>query len=174
MHPKARTCLVLALFPLGAACSLLSASCSHNIRRSVEGKLNADWRNRSYSLDAYCKHPDTLILDLSRVSSASPVDLFRGVFQASEALYEGVDINFDKVILARQGKPIFFIEGGDFSTLGAEFKNGQNPIYLIRTLPEKLYLPGGESAFPRWEGGWLGVFSKQMEDANQAARQWSQ
>jgi len=115
-----------------------------------------------------------LILDLSRVSSASPVDLFRGVFQSPEALYEEIDINFDKVILARQGKPIFFIEGGDFSTLGAEFKNGQNPIYLIRTLPEKLHLPGGESAFPRWEGGWLGVFSKQMEDANQAAWQWSQ
>ena len=42
-------------------------------------------------------------------------------------------------------------------------------LYLIRTLPKKLFNPDGTAAFGRWEGGLLGVLSKQMEDVSAAA-----
>ena len=45
--------------------------------------------------------------------------------------------------------------------------------YLIRTLPEKLFNPDGTAAFGRWEGGLLGVLSKQMEDVSAAALRWN-
>jgi hypothetical protein len=80
---------------------------------------------------------------------------------------------FEKVVLARAGTPVFLVKGAEFSTIGAEFGAGQNPVYLIRTLPEKLFRPSGEAAFGRWQGGLLGVLGKQMEDANEAARQWA-
>ena len=172
MLPRVSTSLVIAaLLPLLAACSLISANCSYNVRRAVEQTLDADSRNEDYSLNAYCKYPDTLILDLSKVSSVSPSDLLRGIFQSSEALHEA-DKEFDKIILAREGKFVFFIKGSDFQYLGAELKNGQNPVYLVRTFPEKLYRPDGGPAFPRRDGGWLYVFGKQMEDVSQAAKEW--
>ena len=55
-----------------------------------------------------------------------------------------------------------------------QFGAVQNPVYLIRTLPEKLYKPTGEGAFGQWTGGLLGVLGKQMDDANTAAKQWAE
>jgi hypothetical protein len=66
------------------------------------------------------------------------------------------------------------MKGEDFKSIGSEFAAGQNPVYLIRTLPEKLYHPNGDAAFPHWEGGLLGVVGKQMDDVNAMARRWSE
>jgi len=96
---------------------------------------------------------------------------FRGLFQSAKALHLS-GRRFDRVVLARSGKPVFAMTGDSFVSLGEELEAGQNPIFLIRTLPEKLHDPDGNPAFGRWEGGWLGVMGKQMEDVNQAARQW--
>ncbi|MBM4026324.1 MAG: hypothetical protein FJ280_13120 [Planctomycetes bacterium] len=141
----------------------------------VQTKLSADPRNQGYSLSAHFRYyvdPSVLVLDLRAVESAAPVDLFRALFQSAEALHES-GRRFDRVVLARAGSPVFLMEGEAFSTIGAEFSAGQNPAYLIRTLPEKLFRPSGQPAFDRWEGGWLGVLGEQMEDANQAAHQWA-
>jgi hypothetical protein len=145
------------------------------VGRPVERKLNDDPRNRGYSLSAhfgYYLDPNTLVLDLRRLESPAPVDLFRALFQSAEALHE-LGWTFERVVLARAGTPVFFMKGAEFSTVGAEFGRGQNPVYLIRTLPEKLFRPSGEAAFGRWEGGLLGVLGKQMKDANEAAQQWA-
>jgi hypothetical protein len=98
--------------------------------------------------------------------------LFRGVFQSAQALYDAKR-SFDRVILARDGTPVFVMKGEEFLQIGMEYGAGQNPVYLIRTLPEKLYRPSGKPAFGRWEGGLLGVLGKQMEDATNAAKQWA-
>jgi hypothetical protein len=145
------------------------------VGQPVQRKLSSDPRNQGYALRAhfgYYINPSTLVLDLYDVKSVAPVDLFRALFQSAEALHES-GRKFDKVLLARDGTPVFLMGGNEFSALGAEFSAGQNPVYLIRTLPEKLYRPSGEAAFGRWEGGWLGVLTKQMEDANKAAQQWA-
>jgi hypothetical protein len=145
------------------------------VGRPVKNTLNGDSRNSGYSLSAhygYYIDPSTLILDLREVESAAPVDLFRALFQSAEALHDA-GRTFDKVVLARSGTSVFIMKGDEFSTIGAEFGGGQNPVYLIRTLPERLFRPNGEAAFARWEGGLLGVLGEQMEDANEAAQQWA-
>ena len=145
------------------------------IGRPVERKLGADLRNRGYSLCAHYRFyidTSTLVLDLRSLESAAPVDLFRALFQSAEALNES-GRTFEMVVLARSGTAVFLMKGDDFRATGAEFSGGQNPVYLIRTLPEKLLQPSGVAAFHSWEGGLLGVLGKQMEDANEAARQWA-
>lgn len=101
------------------------------------------------------------------------MDLLRGLFQAAKVLHED-GRSFSKVVLERSGKPMFMMEGSAFAELGSEFGAGQNPIYLVRTLPEKLHHPDGTSAFGSWTGGWLGVMGRQMEDVNKFALEWVQ
>ena len=80
---------------------------------------------------------------------------------------------FDRVILARRGDAIFFLKGADFREMGEEFELGQNPVYLLRTLPEKLFRPAdGSAAFATWEGGVLGVPMRQMQDLADAGQTW--
>ena len=146
-----------------------------SVQKPVADTLRADSRNYGYKLTARLQYyilSSTLILDLTEVNSAAPVDLFRGLFQSAE-VFSDAGKRFDKVILARSGSPIFLISGGDFWTLGSEFGAGQNPIYLVRTLPEKLNRPDGRSAYSTWEGGILGVMGKQMEDVTDAAHTWA-
>lgn len=145
------------------------------VGQPVASRIGVDPRNSGYTLSAHYRYyidSTTLVLDLDDVRSAAPVDLFRAVFHSAEALHTA-GRRFDQVILARSRKPVFVMKGEDFSTLGAEFGAGQNPVYLIRSLPEKFYRPSGEAAFGRWEGGWLGVLGKQMGDASEAAGQWA-
>lgn len=145
------------------------------VGQPVQRKLNADHRNLGYSLSAhygYYVDPSVLVLNLCTVESVAPVDLLRGLFQSAQALHES-GRRFDKVVLARTGTPVFLMEGEEFSTIGSQFGAGQNPVYLIRTLPEKLFQPNGQAAFGRWEGGLLGVVGKQVQDANEAAHRWA-
>jgi hypothetical protein len=164
----------LAALPLCAG--LLTWSLNYVlVQRGVSQALNSDERNAGYSISAhyhYYLDPSTLVLDLRDVSAAAPLDLFRGLFQSAAALASS-GRGFDRVILARAGTPVFKMTGDDFRKLGVEFGDGQNPVYLIRTLPEKLYKPTGEAAFGHWEGGMLGVLRKQMEDATEAGRLWA-
>ena len=142
----------------------------------VSAKVGADSRNSGYALSAHYGlyvEPNVLVLDIRRIDKAAPLDLFRGLFEASDALY-AAGRRFDRVVLARGGTDVFVMKGEDFGLLGQQFGSGQNPIYLIRTLPEKLYKPTGEAAFGRWTGGLLGVLGKQMEDATAAGRRWAE
>ncbi len=144
------------------------------VDQPVKSMLSADPRNKGYSLSARYGHyvnPSVLVLDLREVDSAAPVDLFRALFQSAEALHKA-GRRFDKVVLARAGTPVFLMDGEEYSSIGSEFSRGQNPVYMIRTLPEKLFQPSGQAAFGQWEGGLLGVLGKQMEDANEAAQLW--
>ncbi len=58
-----------------------------------------------------------------------------------------------------------------FQELGIEFDSGQNPVYLVRTFPEKL-TPAGVPAYEKWEGGLLGVTSKQINNFNDFCDKW--
>ena len=145
------------------------------VQRPVSAALDADSRNAGYVLSAHYSfyvNPSTLVLDLRTISEAAPIDLFRGLFQTAAALSES-GRRFERVVLARRGDAVFQIKGDDFDQLGREFKGGQNPVFLLRTLPAKLHRPSGEAAFGQWEGGLLGVVGKQMEDLTAAGRSWA-
>lgn len=134
--------------------------------------LGRDDRNAVTSVHVYRSwliHPRDITVDLVAADGAATIDLTRALFQAAEALK---DREFGRVILARQGKPVFMMEGAAFAQLGQEYSSGQNPVYLIRTLPEQLYLPDGTAAFGAWTGGWLGVFGRQIEDVNSFGQAW--
>ena len=67
---------------------------------------------------------------------------------------------------------VFVLSGDDFSALGQAYSQGENPIYLIRTLPQKLQTASGAPAFDTWSSGELGVLGKQLEDSNTFAQAW--
>jgi hypothetical protein len=146
-----------------------------SVHEPISKSIAEDARNSGYEISAsYAGLLDTstLVLDLGRVDRAAPLDLLRGVFLAAAAM-EREHERFETVVLARGGEPVFVLSGSDFSSLGSEFGGGQNPVYLVRTFPEKLKTPYGTAAFSTWSGGALGVVGAQMKDVNDAAHQWA-
>ncbi|WP_425990593.1 hypothetical protein [Brevundimonas sp. TWP2-3-2] len=138
----------------------------------VAQALGDDNRNDGFGIHAYRTaliHPRDITLDLMSVDQVATIDLARGLFQSAAALK---DREFGQITLARAGKPVFVMSGADFKTLGKSFAAGENPIYLVRTLPEKLSLPNGQEAFGTWSGGWLGVLNGQMQDVNSFGPAW--
>jgi len=155
-----------------AALALLGFNLS--ITAPVAAGLAADDRNAAVTLVGYRSallHPTEITLDLwAAGEGAAPLDLFRGLMQAAEALK---DRRFSQVTLARGGRTVFVLDGADFQALGAAYAAGENPVYLIRTFPEKLHTANGQAAYGAWEGGWLGVLTRQLEDANAFAEAWA-
>jgi predicted small secreted protein len=174
MNGRLASLCVLCAFLLSGCGNVPGLGPDHSIvAKPVAARLAEDSRNAVFSLEArYGDDSTTLVLDLREVSSAAPADLWRGLFQSAEALHDE-GLTFDHVILERSGSPVFLMSGEDFGTLGAEFGGGQNPVYLLRTLPEKLDRPDGQAAFATWEGGLIGVATKQMKDVNTAAKEWA-
>lgn len=114
-------------------------------------------------------NPSVAVYDLRHVDGKkSAADVNCVLFKFAEKVKEQ---KYKKVILSYRGNEKFYLDGEYFKTLGNELET-QNPIYLIRTLPENLHKPDGDKAFDTWTGGWLGVMSKQMEDFNNFHRQW--
>jgi hypothetical protein len=143
------------------------------IRRPVSSTLAEDPRNAGMTFRAGFGGLSTgvLVLNLREATAAAPVDLLRALFQTAE-IFAGRR-EFREVRLARSGQVVFVLRGGDFEEIGREFGAGQNPMYLMRTLPGKLYLPDGSPAFGQWSGGMLGVLLREMEDVNAAANRWA-
>jgi hypothetical protein len=138
----------------------------------VASALASDSRNKDISLVAYRSlglHPTDITLNIVQAKDAAPLDVLRALFQSAEALK---DRKFGRVNLVRGMTLIYSISGDDFNEIGKEYAAGQNPTYLVRTLPEKLRGPDGRNAFGTWTGGMLGVLTQQLQEANEAARTW--
>ena len=48
----------------------------------------------------------------------------------------------------------------------------QNPVYTMRTFPEKLKLIDGSDAYPKRSGGIFIIYEKQIEDFNDFNKKW--
>lgn len=140
--------------------------------RIVQRELSQDIRNEHITVRMYHRwlvSPSSVVFDLRGVGpEASRLDVTRTILQAAKATQNRV---FDKVFLAHNGEVKFYFEGRYFQRIGREHEY-QNPIYTVRTIPENVYTLGGRHAFGVWEGGVLGVVSKQMEDLNEFHNQW--
>ena len=87
--------------------------------------LGRDDRNAVASIHVYRSwliHPRDITVDLVAADGAATIDLTRALFQTAEALK---DREFGRIILARQGKPMFMMEGAAFTQLGQEYSAGQ-------------------------------------------------
>lgn len=157
---------------VGTGCIAIAAIAGLNVLR-----VNADAREATQYRDSYTAvgyyHfgvvPDSIVFDLRDVGwDATPAGVIGGFFQFAEEMKER---EFREVRLAYQGRTKFILEGHHFKQIGRE-NSYQNPVYSLRTFPEKLTRPDGGKAFSTWTGGMLGVLGAQMDDANQLARDW--
>lgn len=135
-------------------------------------KKQADPRNERVTLYSYYQwgvDPTTVVVDLWAISpTAGMADVDRVLFDTAAALQDG---SYTSVKLSYRGRERFQLHGDYFRQIGRE-RDWQNPVYVMRTMPENLRDPAGQRAFDRWTGGWLGVMSKQLEDHNEFHRQW--
>lgn len=156
-----------------AGAVVLLVAYNATVTAPVATTLAKDGRNSGITLVGYRSfgvHPSEVTLDLWAVDGqTAPVDLLRSLFEAAEALKTR---HFSRVVLAKSGKRVFVITGDDFQELGQSYSVSENPMYLIRTLPQKLYRTDGTPAYGTWEGGLLGVLSKQMQDVAAFATDW--
>lgn len=138
----------------------------------VSKRLAEDPRNEKVDVWVYRENGVSLsnvVFDLRHVGDeAAPADIFRTLFQAAEALKES---ELERVVLAHAGKKKFYLTGEHFAEIGGSFK-GQNPMYLLRTLPEKVHKLDGSKAYGTWTGGLLAVVGKQMEDLSTFSKDW--
>lgn len=114
-------------------------------------------------------HPTAIVFEIRGVETGnSAAATIGGLIEFAELLSER---DFDKIILAWRGNARFVLDGDDFQSMGGR-ASYQNPVYTIRTLPEKLRRPDGHRAYSSWSGGVIGVLGNQMDDVNDFAREW--
>lgn len=113
--------------------------------------------------------PDSIVFDLRHVGWDASGALILGRFFAFAEDFK--DRKFREVRLAYKGRTKFILDGNDFNEIGRN-NSWQNPIYTVRTFPEKLRKPDGTRAYSSWSGGILGVLGAQIDDVNEITRDW--
>ena len=114
-------------------------------------------------------NPSVLIYDLRDVSgNATRLDVFRVFLQFAEIQKSK---KYERVVLCRNGEPRFIIDGAYFQEIGQEYEM-QNPMYTIRTFPTHLLTVDGRHPYSEYEGGILGVLSKEMEQFSDFCDEW--
>ena len=122
-----------------------------------------------WAYHAYLMNPNVLVIDVRDVDgNKSIADVMRVFFQIAEQFK---DRQFSEIQLASRGTTKFLIRPQHFQTIGRTFAT-ENPMYLLRTLPENIRRPDGRPAFETWTGGVLGVLGAQMDDLTRFARKW--
>ncbi len=148
---------------------------NRQLNAAVQSAVDSDSRNFGLRFEARYEgriHFRTLELELATTGGKAPIEVLRALLQTAERLTSGGD-RFEKVCFTQGGVCKFVMSGSDFHSMGSAFGAGENPLYLIRTLPAKIETPSGDPAFSRWTGGLLGVFSREMGDAASFARTWA-
>lgn len=138
----------------------------------MRSALDSDPRNSAIEANAHFAlyfDPTSIIFDVRAADGASCLDMLRVTFQFAANMRGS---SYAKVFLQKDGVTRFVLKGDYFQTLGDEYYRGENPLYLTRTFSENVQFPNGQAAFATWDGGWLGVMSKQIEDANSFCMQW--
>ena len=156
---------------LGLICIIFAVN-YFSLQRHMNSVLNDDSRNKGISVRVHYKwfvNIAEIKYDLRGMSGEnSTLDVNRVMLQFSEKIK---DKKYKKIYLSHKSEDKFYFEGDYFKNLGQEYGE-QNPIYTLRTMPENVYTLNGDHAYSRWEGGWLGVMNKQMEDLNEFAKDW--
>ncbi|MBN6078055.1 hypothetical protein HYE59_11125 [Aggregatibacter actinomycetemcomitans] len=143
-----------------------------SLTKPLDNVLESDYRNKGVEISVHYENyvnPNVLVFDIRKIQLTNSVaDVFRVFWQYTNELRTK---SFDKIILSSKGQPKFYILGSHFNQLGKEY-GIQNPVYIVRTFPEKVYNMNGTKAFNSWTGGMLGVTARQMDDFNDFARKW--
>jgi len=113
--------------------------------------------------------PTTAVVDIWHVNGqASMADVDRNLYLTADALK---DQHFTSVELAYRGRGRFLINGDKFNEIGQQWRS-QSVMYLVTALTSSATDLTGKPAFETWEGGWIGVMSRQLQDHNQLHWSW--
>lgn len=112
--------------------------------------------------------PTTAVIDVHVDPDKSMADMDRNLFSAAEALKWR---HFTNVELAYHGRGRFLLDGDKFQEIGEQWQN-QSIMYLISAVPQAARHMDGAPAFGTWEGGVLGVMTKEIQDHNQLHWSW--
>lgn len=156
---------------LAAATGCLAIATINYLR--VDRIAQSSTQGRDYMAPhAYYRYgvsPSAIVYDLWGVTgNASAAGALGRFFQFAEDMRAR---RFDHVYLAYRGNIRFRIGGDEFAEIGRRYA-WENPVYLLRTFPEKIETLDGGPAFGRWSGGMLGVLGRQMDDVNELTAEW--
>jgi len=142
------------------------------LNQPVSDEITKDVRNEGIAVDIHYKNyvsTGTLIFNLKKIEGEKAVaDVFRVLLQTSSVLKNK---KYDTIELAFKGESKFVLKGDYFQELGMQYED-QNPLYTMRTFPQNVYDMNGKLAYSEWDGGLLGVLSKQMEDFQDFNSKW--
>lgn len=142
------------------------------LQRHMNDVLSKDSRNEGVKVWVHYKwlvNPTEIEYSIRKISNTnSNLDTMRVMLQFAEKVQ---DQNFNKVYLSYKSNDKFYFKGDYFKTIGEEYEF-QNPMYTLRMMPENVYQLDGELKYGSWEGGWLGVMGKQMDDLKDFNEQW--
>lgn len=167
--------LVRLILGCGGCVALAIAAVFANnfaLDRAARANLAGDTRNDLVRYELTYLVPwdrKTIVFNLKDVEpTGSALDVTRVLFQVAEGVS---DRDFDRVILAYKGERRFYLQGWYFEEIGRTYSY-ENPTYLLRTMPENTFEMDGDAAFERWQGGLLGVATRQLEDFNTLHDRW--
>lgn len=154
---------------LAIALSCMSfVACGGQLKQEEKSVVANDPRNANVDFDFF-KSGKNLRYCVNNLSGeGSPMDVFRILLQTAELFKEST---FEKVELCFRKKTKFLLGGVDFTVIGQEFGE-QNPMYTIRTFPEKLALPDGNAAYTEHKGGVFYLMKVQMADFQDMNGKW--
>ncbi|ELF6478356.1 hypothetical protein RA805_003669 [Vibrio cholerae] len=148
--------------------SISFAAFGGQLKAEEKSVLANDSRNTSVDFNLFKSGKDLRFCVNNLSGEGSAMDVFRILLQTADLLKEN---NYEKVELCFRNKTKFVLGGDDFKVIGEEFGE-QNPMYTIRTFPEKLTLLDGTKAYETHNGGALYLMRVQMADFQDMNGNW--
>jgi len=114
---------------------------------------------------------DTVVFDLKDggSSGARRIDPVHLLMQFAGKL----NLNLiDRIVLARNGKEVFYVSGSDLSKPADSYEGGGR-VWAFNNLPERVRTMSGSQPYGEWTGGFLGVLKEQSEDVNEFIEEWT-
>jgi len=154
------TRLLLLLVPIVA--------CGEELTAERDSILEKDARNQSVEFNLRT-NGEELTFCINEISAnAAAMDVFRVFLHTADVLKER---KFEMVNLCFREETRFKLNGAAFATIGHDFEI-QNPMYTLRTFPEKVLLPDGTPAYETHRGGVLYLMKVQMADFSDMHGKW--
>jgi hypothetical protein len=158
MRLTALAALALALAP-GPG---LAGSLDHTV-----SAINATETAVAFDLNWAGRTGDAAAPDLIGPSpEAAPIDVLRILLRVAAAVPREES---SELRLAHDGAVRFVLPRQALREIGRAYAMGDNPVCLVRALPERLLTPSGLPAFASWSGGTLGILAAPIEDVNRMA-----
>ena len=160
MRPATTTVLISLVLPLVA--------CGENLGAVEESVRTRDSRNEAVEFELQTDGQVLNVCIQNIAESGSAMDVFRVFLHVADSFK---DREFESVNLCFRKETRFVLSGLDFLVIGKEFET-QNPMYTLRTFPEKLKLIDGSTAYEERRGGLLYVANAQMSDFGDMTDKW--